>query len=54
MLSPDIKVNTRSIYTIWDLLGDIGGLFDMLKLIKSPFVTFFSFLLGAGLETHLI
>ena len=54
MLSPDIRVHTRSIYTIWDLLGDIGGLFDMLKLMQSPFVTFFSFLFGIGLETHLV
>ena len=23
----------RSIYTFWDYLGDVGGLFDMLKLI---------------------
>ena len=41
MLSPDTKEHARSIYTIWDLLGDIGGLFDMLRLLKSPFVTFF-------------
>ena len=45
---------TRSIYTVWDLLGDIGGLFDMMKQIASPLISFLSFILGSGLETHLI
>ena len=46
--------HTRSIYTIWDLLGDVGGLFDMLKIIGSPLVSFLSFVVGSGLEIHLI
>ena len=25
--------NHRAIYTFWDFLGDVGGLFDMLKLL---------------------
>ena len=50
MLSPEVRVHTRSIYTIWDLLGDIGGLLDMMIKLKSPLVSFFSFLLGISLE----
>ena len=45
---------SRAIYTIWDLLGDVGGLFDMLKIIGSPLVSFLSFVVGSGLETYLV
>ena len=31
--SSESQVYSRAIYTFWDLLGDVGGLFDMLKLI---------------------
>ena len=31
--SPEILHNTRSIYSAFDFLGDIGGLFDMLRLL---------------------
>ena len=54
IMNSNLHLHHRSIYTIWDFFGDVGGLFDMLKLIKSPFVSFFSFLFGIGLETHLI
>ena len=29
----DKVVHSRSIYTVWDFFGDVGGLFDMLKLL---------------------
>ena len=30
--------NQRAIYTFWDFLGDVGGLFDMLKLLGQVFI----------------
>ena len=37
-MSPDIEVSKRQIYTILDLLGDIGGLLDALKAFGSIIV----------------
>ena len=52
-LSADLNEIKRSIYTIWDLLGDVGGLLEMLKLLASPLVTMFTLLSGAGLEKYI-
>ena len=41
-LSNDIEVNTRSIYTVLDWLGDVGGLVDALQYI-GKLVMFFYF-----------
>ena len=49
-----IVEHARTIYTVWDLLGDIGGLFDMLKLLVTPMITFLSLIADSGLESHLI
>ena len=32
-MSLDQVYHNRAIYTVWDFFGDVGGLFDMLKLI---------------------
>jgi len=32
-ISPDIVNHTRSVYSVLDWLGDVGGLFDALNLI---------------------
>ena len=45
---------SRAIYTIWDLLGDIGGLLDMLEVLGAPLVSLLSFIAGSGLENYLI
>ena len=37
-MNPDIEVSKRQIYTILDLLGDIGGLLDALKAFGSIIV----------------
>ena len=29
----DVVQQERSVYTVWDLFGDVGGLFDMLSYI---------------------
>ena len=53
-LSPDVNVHSRQIYTIWDLLGDVGGLLDFLKLLISPFLSFLAFISGTGFDTHIV
>ena len=37
-VSPDTVFHERSVYTVLDWLGDVGGLFDALKLISSVIV----------------
>ena len=46
--------HTRSIYGVWDLLSDIGGLFDILRLIAGPITALSTALLGSGLDRYLI
>ena len=45
---------SRNIYGVWDLLGDVGGLFDMLKLIASPITVLFTMLFRTGLSNYLL
>ena len=54
MLSPDINMHSRSIYTFWDLLGDIGGLFDILRLTIKPIIMLITAAFGTSLETFLV
>ena len=54
MRDQDIYQHKRTIYTVWDWLGDIGGLFDMLKLLAKPMLKFYSLIFGSGLEAFLI
>ena len=44
----------RSIYTWWDFLGDVGGLFGILQSIAYPFITVSSLLLNTGIDQFLI
>ena len=37
-LDLDAIEQVRSIYTIWDVLGDIGGLLEMLKYLCYPLI----------------
>ena len=53
MASNDVKENSRSIYTIWDLLGDVGGLYDMLKLISQAVVSLYSMTVFSDLDSFL-
>ena len=49
-LDDDILEHKRSIYTLWDMLGDIGGLFDMLKVLTYIPLSFSGLLLGSGID----
>ena len=44
----------RSVYTIWDVLGDIGGLIDMLYLLGKPVLIILQVILGSGMSQFLL
>ena len=46
----DVKIHKKSIYTVLDLLGDVGGLFDALKAIASVFISINFALRGSPIE----
>ena len=54
MMGLDRIEHTRSIYTMWDFLGDVGGLFDMLRLLAEPLVKMFSVIFGSRLDRFLL
>ena len=41
-------IHTRSVYTFYDLLGDLGGLFGMLQLLSQVLLLVFFTLFGNG------
>ena len=52
--SLDLRLTERSTYSLLEWLGDIGGLFDALKLIAVPLVSpFAKFFLSLELLTRL-
>ena len=53
-MSMDVVKNSRSIYTILDVLGDVGGLFDMLRLILENLMSLLTLLIGSGLDRFLL
>ena len=53
-LDLDRKVYKRSIYTVLDWLGDVGGLFDALKGLGTLFFIVYSFICGDQLEVFLL
>ena len=53
-MSTDAINTVRSVYTVWDVLGDIGGLIDMFKILAQPLVDFINTLVGTGLTRFLL
>ena len=53
-LNTDVKIYRRQIYTILDLLGDIGGLLDALKAFGSVFVLFYFKITGDQVTHYLL
>ena len=41
-LSGDVKILTRVRYTVWDLLGDLGGLADGLHLLLGGVMSYYA------------
>ena len=53
-LDTDVRIYKRQIYTILDLLGDIGGLLDALKAFGSVFVLLYFKLTGDQVTHYLL
>ena len=53
-LSKHVFHHIRSVYTLFDLLGDVGGLFDALKGIMSTVVAFYFFIFGNPMHEYLL
>ena len=53
-MSLDRVYHARAIYSVWDFFGDVGGLFDMLRLLAQPIVALGAALFGSGLERYII
>ena len=55
-ISPDVdvKVYKRSIYNVFDWLGDIGGLLDALTAFGGIIISLFTFVRGDQLEAFLL
>ena len=46
--------HTRSIYSALDFLGDIGGLYDMLKIVAEVLLSIWSLIAGCGFDAFLL
>ena len=54
-LGQDLQVTERSTYSVLDLLGDVGGLFDALRIMGSFLVLpFASTALGSSLMQRIL
>ena len=53
VMSSDIIYEERSIYTFWDLLGDVGGLFGSLTFLSSIYISLVEFIIGSRLNQFL-
>ena len=53
-MSKDVELYKRQIYTILDLLGDVGGLLDALKAFGSLLITLWFWLTGDPVSQFLI
>ena len=49
-MHPDIIQQERSVYSVWDMFGDVGGLFDMLSYIGQGLVGLISLVSGSPLN----
>ena len=53
-MSPESTIYSRSVYTVWDWLGDLGGLYGTLYLMGSYIVKLTSYIAGDSLTLQLI
>ena len=52
-LNFDAIEEVRTVYTFWDVLGDIGGLIDMLVLLGQPLIYLLNLIMGTGIRKFL-
>ena len=53
-MSTDTVSHERSVYTVWDWMGDVGGLFGTLSIIGAQIVSLTSYISGNSLMRELI
>ena len=53
-MSLNIMSHNRAIYSVLDFLGDVGGLFDMLKLIGEVLISLMTMIFGSSLNKHML
>ena len=46
--------HTRAIYSALDFLSDVGGLYDMLKIVAEVLLSVWSLIAGCGLDASLL
>ena len=49
-MSTEIIYEERSIYTVWDLLGDVGGLFGSLTFLGALYMSIIDRLVGSRMN----
>ena len=47
-------MTVRTVYTIWDVLGEIGGLIDMLSYMAMLVISIINIFVGKGLSKYLL
>ena len=52
-MSSDVIYEERSIYTFWDLLGDVGGLFGSLTFLAGIYRSIVGTLLGSKMNQYI-
>ena len=53
-MSLDSTAYERSVYTVWDWMGDVGGLYGTLAIIGHYIVTLMSYVTGHGIVKEII
>ena len=53
-MNTDYISHVRHVYSFLDFLGDVGGLFDMLKIVGEVLVSGVTLLAGSGLNRFII
>ena len=53
-LDDEISYESRTVYTIFDLLGDVGGLFESLKILSKLLFICMHLLFGSNLNRYLV
>ena len=54
LLDSDTYEHKRSIYTFWDMFGDIGGLKEIAFIFASIIIGMKAFIFGSGLDQFLL
>ena len=53
-MDPTVFEIERSLYTIWDYFGDIGGFNDFIRVVGSMIMSISTYVKGSSLDRFLI